>query len=267
MTRTGHRTLRIANRPWLRVLIGIASIATLLLMWEVYARSGLVDPRFSSRPSKIAFAILDLFGERRFWNNARVSASAFVLGLVAACIVGIPAGIAMGWFRRVRLLFEPAVMVFYTVPGTTFLPLIILWFGIDVSAYAFLVFFSSVFPVLVNSMAGMQQVDPSLVRAARSFRASRLDIFLHILLPSSLPFVMNGIRLGLGRGLIAVILGEMYFSIAGLGNMIMKYQAGLNTDYLMALALLIALSGIVLIMLALRAEHWLAPWRHSRDIE
>ena len=252
---------------WLRVPIGIASIGAILVAWELYGRSGLVDPRFSSAPSRIFWALSDLFREGRFWNNVRVSASAFAVGLTVACLIGIPVGIAMGWFRRVRLLFEPLVMVFYSVPGTTFLPLIILWFGIEISAYAFLVFFSSVFPVIVNSMAGMRQVDRSLVRAARSFGADNLDLFRFILLPYSLPFVMSGIRLALGRGLIAVILGEMYFSVAGLGNMIMKYQSGLNTDYLMAIALLIALTGIALIMLALKVEGWLAPWRRMRDIE
>ncbi len=266
MKRRGSRILGVRQSA-LRVPIGIASICTLLLAWELYGRSGLVDPRFSSSPSRIFEALAELFGQGRFWNNVRVTASAFAVGLTAACLVGIPGGIAMGWFRRVRLLLEPMVMVFYSVPGTTFLPLIILWFGIDISAYAFLVFFSSVFPVLVNSMAGMRQVDPSLVRAARSFGAGRFAIFRFILLPFSLPFIMGGIRLGLGRGLIAVILGEMYFSIAGLGNMIMKYQSGLNTDFLMAIALVIALSGIALIMLALRVEGWLAPWRRLRDIE
>jgi ABC-type nitrate/sulfonate/bicarbonate transport system permease component len=251
----------------LRLLLGSLSVLVLLAAWQGAAGIGWVDARFSSEPSRVAAAAVSLLSEAEFWWNVWVSFSEFFCGMLAACVVGMPLGIAMGWFRRLRLLLDPIVMVFYSVPGTTFLPLIILWFGIDLKAYAFLVFLSALFPILVSSMVGMQQVDPILVLAARSFCASQLGIFRHVLLPSSLPFIMTGIRLGLGRGLTGIVLGEMYFSIAGLGHMIMRYQAGLNTDRLMVLICFIATAGVGMIALARRVEGQLRNWRHSREVE
>ncbi|MBM3574053.1 MAG: hypothetical protein FJX52_17090, partial [Alphaproteobacteria bacterium] len=110
----------------LRLVIGVASLAVLLVFWEGFAHFGLVDPRFSSRPSRIVVAAANLLVDREFWMHVRVSFLEFIAGLIAACVVGIPLGIAMGWIRRLRLLLEPIVMVFYSVPRTTFLPLIIL---------------------------------------------------------------------------------------------------------------------------------------------
>jgi NitT/TauT family transport system permease protein len=173
----------------------------------------------------------------------------------------------MGHNRRLRLALDPIVMVFYSVPSTTFLPLIILWFGIGINAYALLVFIGAVFPIMVNSMVGIRQVDAVLVRAARSFGASELDLFRLVLVPSALPIIMGGIRLGLGRGLMAVIFGEMYFSVSGIGHLIMRYQAGLNTDSLMLLVVVTASFGVAMIALARRVEGWLGPWRQFREVE
>jgi NitT/TauT family transport system permease protein len=208
-----------------------------------------------------------MFGSSEFLMHAGSSLAKFLWGMFLACIVGIPLGVAMGRSRRLRLAIEPIVMVFYSVPSTTFLPLIILWFGIGLNAYALLVFMGAVFPILVNTMAGIRQVEDSLVRAARSFGASELDLFRLVLVPSALPFVMGGIRLGLGRGLMAVIFGEMYFSVAGMGHLIMRYQAGLNTDKLMFLVVVTAFFGVALIALARRIEAWLGPWRQAREVE
>jgi len=257
---------RLPDRT-LRPLVGFASIVALLTVWQAAADSGVVDVRFSSSPLRIAHSASDMFGSPEFFQDAASSLAKFLWGMVWACAIGIPLGVAMGRNRRLRLMIDPIVMVFYSVPSTTFLPLIILWFGIGINAYALLVFMGAVFPILVNSMAGIRQVDMSLIRAARSFGASELDLFRLVLVPSALPFVMGGIRLGLGRGLIAVIFGEMYFSIAGIGHLIMRYQAGLNTDKLMLLVVVTAFFGVLTIALARRIEGWLGPWRRFREIE
>jgi NitT/TauT family transport system permease protein len=251
----------------LRLLVGSASIAVMLTLWQLFADSGAVDIRFSSSPLRIARSASDMFGSPEFLMHAGSSLAKFVWGMLWACIVGIPLGVAMGRNKRLRLVIEPIVMVFYSVPSTTFLPLIILWFGIGLNAYALLVFMGAVFPILLNSAAGIRQVDDALVRAARSFGASELDLFRFVLVPSALPLVMGGIRLGLGRGLMAVIFGEMYFSVAGMGHLIMRYQAGLNTDKLMFLVVVTAFFGVALIALARRVEAWLGPWRQTREVE
>jgi NitT/TauT family transport system permease protein len=249
-----------------RALIGAGSLIVLLLCWEGLGRSGWIDARLSSRPSLIARASYDLLGEGEFWRHVRVSGVEFMVGFALSCAIGIPLGLAMGWFRRVRLLLEPTMMAFYSVPRTTFLPLTILWFGIGFEMYVVIVFLGAFFPVLVNTITGVEQVDPVLVRAARSFGATEGGVFRHVLLPASLPFMMGGVRLGLGRALIGVIVGEMYVSIAGVGHLIMKYQAGLNTDKLMVLVCLVAFGGVTIVSLARRLESWLGPWRLEREV-
>jgi ABC-type nitrate/sulfonate/bicarbonate transport system permease component len=250
-----------------RLLMGLCSVTALVVVWQVAADSGLMDIRFSSSPSRIAASAREMLASLEFWRNAGSSCAKFTWGMVLACAAGIPFGILMGWNTRVRLIFEPVVMVFYSVPSTTFMPLIILWFGIGLNSYAVLVFMGAFFPILVNSMAGVRQVQESLVRAARSFGANEFEIFWHVLIPSALPFVMGGIRLGLGRGLMAVVLGEMYFSIAGIGHLIMRYQAGLNIDRLMFLVVVTAFFGVALIAVARRVEARLGPWRQAREVE
>lgn len=256
-----------ASERVLRLLLGLCSVIVLLAVWQVAADTGAMDVRFSSSPIRIAATSEQMIGTAEFWSNAGSSAVKFLWGMFLACIVGIPLGILMGWNTRLRLILEPIVMVFYSVPSTTFMPLIILWFGIGLNAYALLVFMGAVFPILVNSMAGISQVQEPLVRAARSFGGGSVDIFRFVLIPSALPFVMGGIRLGLGRGLMAVILGEMYFSIAGIGHLIMRYQAGLNVDRLMFLVVVTAFFGVGMIALARRMEAALGPWRQAREVE
>ena len=265
MVADSHPTSRRRfSETHLRVAIGATSILALLAVWEALAQFGWIDARLSSRPTKVWIAALDLLSDLEFWTNAGVSFNEFIWGLLAACVVGIPLGIGMGSIRRLRLFLEPTVMLFYTVPRVTFLPLIILWFGIGFQAYAVLVFLGALFPIIVNCMAGVRQIDPALVRAARSFGARPLSVFWLVLIPATMSFVMGGIRLGIGRGLIGIILGEMYFSVAGLGHMIMVYQAGLNTDKLMFLGFVVAISGVLMITGARFLENRLAPWRVTR---
>ena len=251
----------------IRLLIGLGSIVLMLVVWEGSANLRFIDVRFSSSPTRIVTSGFEMLGSPEFFYDAGSSLAKFAWGMLLACAVGIPVGIAMGRNRRLRLTIDPIVMVFYSVPSTIFLPLIILWFGIDISAYAILVFIGAVFPILVNSMAGIRQVDELLVRAARSFGANEFDLFCLVLVPFALPFVMAGVRLGLGRGLMAVILGEMYFSIAGIGHLIMRYQAGLNTDKLMFLVVFTACFGVTLIAIARWVETWLGPWRRAQESE
>jgi NitT/TauT family transport system permease protein len=250
----------------MRLAVGAGSILVLLLVWEIAGRVGLVDVRLSSRPSSMIIHGAELLADAGFWRHVQASAGEFGAGFGLACALGIPGGLAMGWFRRLRLLLEPTVMAFYTVPRTTFLPLTMLWFGIGFEMYAVIVFLGAIFPILVNTMTGVQQAEAALIRAARSFGAGRLALFRHVLLPSSLPYMMGGIRLGLGRALIGVIVAEMYVSISGVGHLVMKYQAGLNSDKLMVLVCLVAASGVAVVALARAVETRLGPWRQEREV-
>ncbi len=248
-----------------RIVLGGAGIFAAGLAWQLFADSGAVDIRFSSSPMRIANAGAVMLSTREFWISAGSSAQKFFLGMLMAGIVGIPLGLVMGWNKRLRQTLEPLAIVFYSVPSTIFMPLLILQLGIGINAFATVVFFGAVFPMLLNSMAGIRNVETRLVQAARTFGANGFDIFRFVLLPSALPMVMVGIRLGLGRGLMAVILAEMYFSIAGFGHLIMRYQAGLNTDRLMVIVVCTAVFGLLLISLARWAEDKLGPWRRNSE--
>ena len=258
------------SRPWgrrrmpertRRLLMGMFSVVLLVVAWQVLASSRLLNPRYVSSPARMLAAGIDLWRAGALSQNLAISAEEFALGMVVATAISIPLGLVLGWYRRASYVVEPVLMTAYTMPRDAFLPLIIVALGLGITSRAALAFLGAVFPIVVNTMAGIRTVDRALVRAARSFGAGEGQIFTKILLPSTLPYIMAGIRLGIGRALIGVIVAEMYVSVAGLGSLIMAAQAGLNTDALVFVTLLVSAIGFVLLTLSRRIEGRIAPWK------
>lgn len=249
-----------------RLLAFGLSLLVFLGTWELIPYLPGVDVRLTSRPTLLAIAGVDLLRDPEIWRHILLSSTSFVTGFAVSVLVGVPTGLCLGWFRRLRLLLDPIVMGIYSIPRTALIPLVMVWFGIGIKTHATIVFLGAVFAIMVNTSTGVQLVDPPLLRAARSFGATPLQIFSQILVPSALPYIMGGIRLGLGRALIGVIVGEMYVSTAGIGNLIMTYQSGLNTDKLIFLVFLVSAGGVAVIALARRVEDRLGPWRKERGV-
>ena len=231
----------LSNR---RIWISTLSVVAFLGVWEIAPRAGLVDRTFTSQPSRVIAAGLEIIGTRTFLNDVYVSLLEFAIGFALAMAIGVPMGLILGRFPIVRYLLDPPIMAIYATPHLALLPIIVVWLGIGMQSKIAVAFVGGVVPILVNTMAGVRGVERSWILAARSFCAGELEVFAKVILPASLPSVILGIRLGLSRAVLGVVVGEMYQSQAGVGNEIMRYGSEFRTDYLLFEVLLVSLFGL-----------------------
>jgi sulfonate transport system permease protein len=243
----------------MRALIGTLSVVSFLVVWELAPRFSLVDPAFISQPSRIVSAGVAIVGSGALLGHVGVSLGELLLGMALAVGLGVPFGLVLGTFPRVRDYVDAPIMALYTAPRLALLPILVVWLGIGIWSKIAVVFIGAVLPIIINTAAGPRGVDPSLVRAARSFGANQRDVFWKVLLPGSLVAVMSGIRLGLGRGILGVVVGEMYVSQRGVGNQIMQMGSAFRVDELLFYTLLVSGFGVVATTLMRKLEESLQP--------
>jgi sulfonate transport system permease protein len=241
-----------------RLAISTASIALFLMAWELAPRLGLVDPFFTSRPSLVMAAAIDVVRGGTLLQDVSVSLSEFAIGFALALAIGVPLGLLLGTFETLRFLLDPPIMAVYATPQLALLPIFVLWLGIGMSSKVAVVFLGASIPIIVNSMAGVRHVERSLVVAARSFCATRLDVFAKVILPASLPAVMIGVRLGLSRAVLGVVVAEMYVSQDGVGNQIMRLGSAFRVERLLVYVLLVSTFGLVATNAVRRLEERIA---------
>ena len=195
------------------------------------------------------------------FGDLKVTMIEFAVGFGLSLTVGIALGIAMGLNRLTEYAIDPFVWFLYSSPLIAFYPLIIVWLGFGFATVIAVTFLLSVVAVVVNTMAGVHAVDPQLVRAVRAFGGSRRDVILKVILPAAVPLILAGMRIGLGRALHGVVLGEMFSSNAGLGYRITFYAAHLRTaDVFVPLVILVVI-GIIINQLSNALEARLQAWQ------
>jgi NitT/TauT family transport system permease protein len=257
----------IAIRPILDRYYGLAvstvSVLVFIVLWEVAAGRGWINIRFTSQPSRVFWAALTIFQSDNFFLHASVSLIEFGLGMALA-LIAIPLGLVLGTSRRLRLFIEPPLMALYTAPRLVLLPILIVWLGIGMASKVAVVFLGAVFPIIINTIAGIRDADQRLIQAARSFGASQLDIYIKVLIPGSLPAILMGLRLGIGRGLLSVIVGEMFVSEAGIGYQLMSYGQGMQIDKMLVYAFVVSIFGYGLTMMVQLIENRVRSWRPVR---
>jgi ABC-type nitrate/sulfonate/bicarbonate transport system permease component len=226
-----------------RAFVSTAAVLLFLIFWEVAPRMNWLDGTFTSEPSRVVMASLEIVRGGDLLHDVSVSLWEFTLGIIFAVLIGVPIGLLLGTFQTLRHLLDPPVMALYATPQLALLPIFVVWLGIGVGSKVAVVFVGAVIPIIVNSIAGVREVERSLVLAARSFCAKRLDVFTKVIFPASLPAVMIGIRLGISRGVLGVIVAEMYVSQSGVGNEIMKYGSAFRVDYLLFYVILVSIFG------------------------
>jgi ABC-type nitrate/sulfonate/bicarbonate transport system permease component len=246
--RRANRSLTVAARlfgaaqlvPSYRTVISTLTAAAFIALWELAPRVGAVDPRFTSQPSRVIAAGLEIIRTGSFRHDVAVSLAEFAVGFSLAIAIGVPLGLLLGRFAPLRYLLDPPIMAIYATPHLALLPIIVVWLGIGLESKIAVAFAGAVIPIIVNTMAGVRGVERSWILAAQSFCARGWDVFLKVILPGSLAGVILGIRLGLSRAVLGVVVGEMYQSQAGLGNEVMRYGSEFRTDYLLFDVLLIS---------------------------
>ncbi|MGE5818867.1 MAG: ABC transporter permease [Deltaproteobacteria bacterium] len=244
---------------------GALTFLWLALAWELVARYVVRDERMLAPFSQVISALVKLFVSGEIWKHLSVSGYEFALGFVLASLAGIAVGLLMGTVSLVREYLDPWISGLYAAPLVALAPFYIMFFGVGIAAKVALVFSVVFFPVVVNTYTGIYSVDPGMIEVARSFNASRAQILFKVLIPFSLTYIVTGLRLGVGRGLTGVVVGEFFFANAGLGFLVALAGQTFNTPLLFAGVLVFAVAGIALIGGLKRLEQKLAPWRASNE--
>ena len=229
-----------------RTLAGaLLSFGAAALVWESFARSGLFAPAITPSVLAIAQALGGMFYDGTVFVHVGSTLARIVTGLALAALLGVPLGLVMGRARRVEGFVLPLVSVLSPIPSLAWVPIFILWFGLGNAAAIALVLYAAVFPLVLNTWTGVRSVNRLWMRAAEAMGADRRALFLKVVLPGALPFVITGLRQAFARSWIAVVGGEMIASTTrGLGFVIFDAKEYLNTDVMLGTLLVIGGLGL-----------------------
>jgi len=243
-------------------ILGTSAVIIFLTAWELVGNTlQLINPMFMSAPSLVWNAGVQLFASGEIYNDLRVSGIEFAWGFFLSVVVGVPFGIGCGWYRRMSYVFDPFINAMNATPRVALLPLVIIWLGIGILSKVGIIFLGAVFPILINARDGVKTTPYSLLTAAKSFGASEWQIFRSVVLPSTVPFIITGLRLGVGRALIGVMVGELYAATAGIGFMITVAGATFQTDKVFVGILIFATTGMFCMEIIGRLEARFDKWR------
>jgi NitT/TauT family transport system permease protein len=250
------------SRP---VKVRLLSLVVVLALWEFYGRR--VNPILFTYPLAIGRAFFSLVMSGELQSYMKESLLVLLYASILALIVGVFLGVVMGRFSLVEWATDIYISALYSMPMVAMVPLIVLWFGFKVPAKVIIVFLFMVFPILINTYQGVKDVDRNLQEVARSFCSSEGQLWRHLIIPSAIPFIVVGVRLAIGRGLVGMIVAEFYTSVTGLGYMIVRYANAFETDKLFVPIVVVMILGVGLMWLAKWVEGRIAPWRNFDDKE
>jgi len=236
-------------------ILGTIAVAIFLTAWELVGNVfQWINPMFMSAPSLIFKAGYDMFRSGEIYHDLYVSGVEFLGGYFLAAAVGIPFGIMTGWYKRMSYIFDPFVNALNATPRVALLPLVIIWLGIGILSKVGIIFLGAVFSILINTRDGVKTTPVNLLNAARSFGASEWMVFKTVVVPSTIPFILTGLRLAVGRALVGVLVGELYAATAGIGFMITVAGATFQTDKVFVGVGIFALSGMIGMELLTKVE-------------
>jgi ABC-type nitrate/sulfonate/bicarbonate transport system permease component len=251
-------------------ILGTLAVILFLTVWEFMGGAWSVynpipflriNPMFMSAPSLVGKAAYGLFSSGEIYNDLRVSGIEFFWGYILSVVVGIPFGIGVGWYKKMSYICDPFINAMNATPRIALLPLVIIWLGIGIPSKIGIIFLGAVFPMLINARDGVKTTPQNLLNAARSFGASEWQIFRSVVFPSTVPFILTGLRLAVGRALVGVLVGELYAATAGIGFMITVAGATFQTDKVFVGVLIFAITGMVLTEILNRMEGRFDKWR------
>ena len=249
---------------YLNLLLGLLSVVLFLAAWQAVFLFVPFNQLFISKPSLIAIAFYDMVMNGELIRELAVSAVPFVYGFSAAVVVGVTLGIVMGWRTRVGYALDPIMTVFYASPLVALAPLVIVFFGVGVSGKATIIFLLSVFPFIFNAQAGVRAVDRLLVNVVRSLGGTEKDLYLKVVVPSVLPYIVAGARIAIGRGLIGILVAEFFAASEGIGYAIARYGDLFALDKMFACIFAIMIIAVIMTEGIRWAERAAFPWRVGR---
>lgn len=241
------------------VLIRCLSVVLFLLAWEYFGRR--VDPLFLAAPSKIAEAAVEMSVSGEIWVGLVSTLYPFLVGMAISIVGGIVIGVAMAQWRLVEYIVDPFVNAMYAIPRVALVPLIMLWAGLGISSKILILVSIAIFPVIINTFAGIRDVRHSMLEVGRAYCATDTQIFFRIVVPSAIPFLMTGIRLSVGLGIIGIVVAEFFTAQTGLGGLIIRYANLFATAKMFVPIMVIGILGVLLTELVGMIEVRLSRWR------
>jgi len=242
-----------------RWIITLSSVAVLTLLWEWFGRD--INPVFGSYPSAIAEAFWDLAQSGKLAAATLESLQPFVVGYGLAILLGVPLGLVIGRYRVAEAALGIYVTAGYAMPLVALVPLLVLWLGLGFAVKAAVVFLMSVFPICINTWLGVTAVPKSLIEVGKSFVAPNTVILRRIILPATLPYIMAGIRLAVGRAVVAMVIAEFFTTISGLGAIIINSANNFDTATMFVPIVVLMIMAIGLNSLIGLVERRIAPWQ------
>lgn len=252
---------------WLRSLFTglyrISSVLMFLLLWESAPRLGIVDPIFLPPFSKVAVAFWNLIITGELFTHISISLLRSLLGFTLGLSVAIPLGLLIGWFKGFERFIDPLVQTFRQTSTLALFPVFILLFGIGELSKVAVIFWGVQWAVLLNTISGVKNVDPLLIKAAKSLGISRFYLFIKVILPASLPSILTGVRLSATHSILVLIAAEMLGANAGLGYLLFFAEANFLIPKMYAAIITMSLMGLIVNYSLVSLEKWLLKWKEE----
>ncbi|WP_111860274.1 taurine ABC transporter permease TauC [Acinetobacter sp. CFCC 10889] len=248
----------------LSLLISLGSVSTIVILWFVVSALHLVPELFLPSPSAVWQKFIqvsqDGFMKATLWQHLAESISRVLSALIAAIVIGVPVGLWMGLNKWVRAVLDPLVELLRPIPPLAYLPLLVIWFGIGETTKILLIFFSILAPVIISSAHGVLSHQKNRERAALSLGATRTQVLKYVILPTALPHILTGIRIGLGVGWSTLVAAELVAADRGIGFMVQSAAQFLITDTVVLGIIVIAIVAVSFELFLRWLQKQLAPW-------
>lgn len=244
-----------------RLLLGAVGVVVVLAAWEIAYRTGVVTRVTASSPSDIAHATKVLVDDHILFSAIWSTTKLFLVGFAISLGVGLVVGLVLGWYKVMHALLDPWVTMLYAAPRLALIPLVVVWAGIGFKAQVVVVVLLGLFPMIINTMAGVAAMDRTHLRVARSFLATNKDVLLTIALPGAVPFIIAGIRQSLVLSLTGVVVAEYFLGATGVGGLIFKAGQVLETGQAFVGVAFFCLAAVVLTSLLGVIEKHFDKWR------
>jgi ABC-type nitrate/sulfonate/bicarbonate transport system permease component len=241
--------------------VQVISVLATLGIWEWYGRG--VDPIFLSYPTAIIAAFPPMILSGELPAALFTSLQSLFFGFTAAVVIGTLLGLLMGRYRFMDALLKIQVVSLYSTPNVALIPILILWFGLGIKSKIVIVFLSAVFPIIVNTYSGVRNVGRGLVEVVLVEGANERQVFSKVIIPASIPFVMAGIRLSVGRAVVGMVVAEMFTAVGGLGGAIIIYGNSYKMDKLFVVIIVLAMLGVTLTEVVRLVEKRMAQWKET----
>jgi ABC-type nitrate/sulfonate/bicarbonate transport system permease component len=254
---------RRTRRAILNLVIRLVSVAVFLVLWEITGRG--IDPVLFTTPSAVAVAAVEMIRSGELWTYLYPSLVVLLYGFTLAVVFGIGIGLLLARYWVLDVALSVYITFLYSIPSVALVPLIVLWAGYEQTAKVIILFLFAFFPMVINTYQGVKAVDPKLIEVGRAFRCNEGQLWANIVIPASLPFIVTGLRLALGRGLIGMVLADLYTALSGIGYLIARTAATYQVNRMFVPIVTLGLLGVTLTALLRLIEKHVAPWTNVAD--